>query len=276
MPLLRLPLFRLLAINLAIGIAAAVLMLFGLVALNPHGLRDLMLADPAGAVAAGLLLFGLVITFGSVAMGTAIMALGAGEGGGGKGKAVGAIGSPVLRDWRQSHHRPIIDVQSAHAGHFGGYPMRKFVALVLMLAATAFVADTARAETKPKNAVKLTRGQVDDVCGKGGSCYLMECGQGHHCNYSCNGSDCWGTCIDCGVKQIKSGGKRFRNIVIKGVAKAQISGGPKPSKPPGGLLGQPSRAHSATGLRHSGPAATVTPKRLAPVAPAATTKPVLR
>jgi len=89
MPLLRQPLFRLLAINLAIGIGAAVLMLGGLSVLNPHGLRDLMLADRAGAVAAGLLLFGLVITFGSVAMGSAIMALGGPPPGGGKARDAG-------------------------------------------------------------------------------------------------------------------------------------------------------------------------------------------
>jgi hypothetical protein len=89
MPLLRQPLIRLLAINLAIGISAALLLLGGLVALNPHGLRDLILADRSGAVAAGLLLFGLVITFGSVAMGTAIMALGGPGPGGGKAKDAG-------------------------------------------------------------------------------------------------------------------------------------------------------------------------------------------
>jgi hypothetical protein len=75
--LLQLPLFRLLAINLAAGIMVAALMLGGLLALNPHGLRDLILADSSPATAAGLLLFGFVITFGSTAMGTAIMTLGA-------------------------------------------------------------------------------------------------------------------------------------------------------------------------------------------------------
>lgn len=74
--LVRLPLLRLLVINLAIGIGAAVAMIGGLMALNPHHLRDLILADQAGGAAFGLLLFGLVITFGSVAMGTAVMALG--------------------------------------------------------------------------------------------------------------------------------------------------------------------------------------------------------
>ena len=84
------PLFRLLATNLAVGAAAAVLLLGGLLALNPRGLRDLMLADRSPAIAIGLLLFGLLVTFGSAAMGAAIMALGGraepdGSGGGGGG-----------------------------------------------------------------------------------------------------------------------------------------------------------------------------------------------
>jgi hypothetical protein len=77
--LFREPLFRLLAINLSIGTAAAVLMLGGLLALNPDGLRDLIMDDQSPFLAAGLLLFGLVITFGSVAMGTAIMAISRGD-----------------------------------------------------------------------------------------------------------------------------------------------------------------------------------------------------
>jgi hypothetical protein len=76
--LFREPLFRLLAVNLSIGVAAAVLMLGGLLALNPDRLRDLIMADQSPYLAAGLLLFGLVITFGSVAMGTAIMTIGRG------------------------------------------------------------------------------------------------------------------------------------------------------------------------------------------------------
>lgn len=76
MHLLRQPLIRLLAINLAIGVSVAALMLGGLLALNPGGLRTLIFADRAPVAALGLLLFGLVVTFGSVAMGTAIMALG--------------------------------------------------------------------------------------------------------------------------------------------------------------------------------------------------------
>jgi membrane associated rhomboid family serine protease len=67
------PLFRLLAINLAIGASAALLMVGGLVALNPYGLRHLILTDRSPAAALTLLLFGFVITFGSAAMGGAIM-----------------------------------------------------------------------------------------------------------------------------------------------------------------------------------------------------------
>ena len=74
--ILREPLFRLLAINLAIGISVAVLMLGGLLVLNPDKLRDLILADRTPVMAVGLLLSGFVVTFGSVAMGTAIMAIG--------------------------------------------------------------------------------------------------------------------------------------------------------------------------------------------------------
>jgi hypothetical protein len=73
MRLFRQPLFRLLAINLALGMAAAVLMLGGLLALNPHGLRGLIFSDRSPGVALGLLLFGLIITFGSVVMGSAII-----------------------------------------------------------------------------------------------------------------------------------------------------------------------------------------------------------
>ena len=74
--LLRMPLFRLLAINLAGGMVLAALLVGGLLALNPSGLRDLILADRSPATALGLLLFGFIVTFGSTAMGTAIMAVG--------------------------------------------------------------------------------------------------------------------------------------------------------------------------------------------------------
>lgn len=74
--LLRVPIFRLLAINLAAGVAVAALLVGGLLLLNPFNLRDLILTDASPATALGLLLFGFVVTFGSTAMGTAIMAIG--------------------------------------------------------------------------------------------------------------------------------------------------------------------------------------------------------
>jgi len=94
----REPLFRLLAINLAIGVSAAVLLLGGLLALNPHGLRDLILADRSPLVPVLLLLFGFVVTFGSVAMGTAIMAIGRAEGGHGGGSRQLAVKAVRARD----------------------------------------------------------------------------------------------------------------------------------------------------------------------------------
>ena len=78
--LLQTPLFRLLAINLAAGVAAAVLLVCGLLLLNPGGLRHLIFADRTPGVALGLLLFGFIVTFGSAAMGSAIMAAGLREG----------------------------------------------------------------------------------------------------------------------------------------------------------------------------------------------------
>ncbi len=70
---MRVPLLRLLAINLATGTAMAALLVGGLLVLNPSGLRDLILADSSPGIALGLLLSGFVVTFGPTAMGTAIM-----------------------------------------------------------------------------------------------------------------------------------------------------------------------------------------------------------
>jgi len=73
---LQQPLSRLLTINLASGIAVAILLVGGLLALNPAQLRDLIVTDIHGVATIALLLFGFVITLGSTAMGTAIMAIG--------------------------------------------------------------------------------------------------------------------------------------------------------------------------------------------------------
>ena len=87
---LRQPLLRLLAINLAGGVVAALLMVGGLVSLNPVGLRDLILGDHSPATTLGVLLFGFVITFGSAAMGSAIMMLGRSDGRGGRARPAAA------------------------------------------------------------------------------------------------------------------------------------------------------------------------------------------
>jgi hypothetical protein len=73
------PLARLLAINLGIGVALALLLVGGLLVLNPGGLRDLILADRSPLVPIGLLLGGFFVMFASTAMGTAIMTMGIGE-----------------------------------------------------------------------------------------------------------------------------------------------------------------------------------------------------
>lgn len=74
--LARMPLFRLLGVNLAIGIAVALLAVGGLLALDPHRLRTLIFADQSPAIALVLLSGGFIVTFASVAMGTAIMGIG--------------------------------------------------------------------------------------------------------------------------------------------------------------------------------------------------------
>ena len=74
--LLQIPLFRLLAINLAVGLGMAVVLVGGLLVLDPFGLRHLIFSDRSPGVAIGLLLGSFFVTFGSTAMGTAIMALG--------------------------------------------------------------------------------------------------------------------------------------------------------------------------------------------------------
>ena len=52
--LLRVPLFRLLAINLAVGVTLAAVAVGGLLALNPGGLRHLIFADASPGTALGL------------------------------------------------------------------------------------------------------------------------------------------------------------------------------------------------------------------------------
>ncbi|MFO1111670.1 MAG: hypothetical protein U1E61_21060 [Bradyrhizobium sp.] len=102
-PFLRTKLARLLAINLSIGVTLAVGLVGGLMLFNPGGLRDLILADRSPGVALGLLLFGFVVTLGSTAMGTAIMATGLRE----------------RKDDRPGGGTPVMAMREVHAAHHG-------------------------------------------------------------------------------------------------------------------------------------------------------------
>ena len=104
--LLHVPLFRLLAINLAIGACAAALFVGGLLWLNPGHLRELIFADRSPGVALAVLLGSFLITFGSAAMGSAIMAQGRREDDGGRGGRRDA--QLLTQDW--SGQRDRIDV----------------------------------------------------------------------------------------------------------------------------------------------------------------------
>lgn len=70
------PLLRLLAINGVAGIGIAILVLAGIFLTNIGNLRDLVLAADNPLLPVAMLGFGLVITLGSVVMGSAIMLLG--------------------------------------------------------------------------------------------------------------------------------------------------------------------------------------------------------
>ncbi|MDR3537715.1 MAG: hypothetical protein P4L71_14550 [Acetobacteraceae bacterium] len=65
--------------HLAAGCTAGVVAAGALVMSNVGSLRDLVLHTQGGWLAAVLLTFGFVVTFGSAAIGHAIMTLGAGE-----------------------------------------------------------------------------------------------------------------------------------------------------------------------------------------------------
>ena len=69
------PLLRLLGVNCAAGVAVALLALGGFLALNAQ-LRDLIFSDHSPVVPLVLLGGGLIVTFASVVMGSAIMRLG--------------------------------------------------------------------------------------------------------------------------------------------------------------------------------------------------------
>ncbi|MEZ5845065.1 MAG: hypothetical protein R3D27_15195 [Hyphomicrobiaceae bacterium] len=69
------PMLRFLAINCAVGTLVAVMFVAGLFWLNVGGLRDVLLQTHEPVTAVILLTAGCIITFGSAAMGTAVMLL---------------------------------------------------------------------------------------------------------------------------------------------------------------------------------------------------------
>jgi len=73
------PLLRLLAVNLAGGIAVAAIAVGGLLLIDIQGLRHLIFADRSPAVALFVIFFSFVISFGSWVMGAAIMRIGSEE-----------------------------------------------------------------------------------------------------------------------------------------------------------------------------------------------------
>jgi hypothetical protein len=67
--------FRFVLPRLLAGCCGGIIAAFGLILSNVGALRDLVLNTDGGFLAAALLTFGCVVTFGSVAIGAAIMGL---------------------------------------------------------------------------------------------------------------------------------------------------------------------------------------------------------
>lgn len=87
------PLFRLLAINGAAGVAIAAIVLAGIFLANIGNLRELVMTSDNPVLPVIMLAFGLIITLGSVVMGSAIMLVGNSGGGGGTMRPLGKRGS---------------------------------------------------------------------------------------------------------------------------------------------------------------------------------------
>jgi len=81
----RQPLFRLLASHLALGVVAAVIVVGGLLIADAHGIRTLMARSQEGVLVLAIMFFGFVVTFGSAAMGAAVMMMPSRDGRGGGG-----------------------------------------------------------------------------------------------------------------------------------------------------------------------------------------------
>lgn len=79
---------RFLLIHAGIGSIVAVGIVTALILTDTHSLGKLIMADQDPVIAVVLLMFGFIITFGSVAMGAAIMGLPYGDGSGRKGRRI--------------------------------------------------------------------------------------------------------------------------------------------------------------------------------------------
>ncbi len=75
-------LHRLLAVNVALGVLAALIVVAAILALDTGSLRTLMLRDPGGALALALLATGFAVTAAGAMIGGAVMSLGDEPGGG--------------------------------------------------------------------------------------------------------------------------------------------------------------------------------------------------
>jgi type IV secretory pathway VirB2 component (pilin) len=76
---IRMEVIRYIIPHLLAGCLAGIVASVGLVATNLGSLRDLMLHTDGGWLAFALLTFGMVVTFGSAAIGSAIMSIGSRE-----------------------------------------------------------------------------------------------------------------------------------------------------------------------------------------------------
>lgn len=91
----RNPLLRLVGVNLVVGVIVSLGAVLALVVFDVGHLRSLAVASSDGALALSLLTFGFVITFGSTAIGSAIMLLPRGDEGSGRGRATQCHDAPM-------------------------------------------------------------------------------------------------------------------------------------------------------------------------------------
>ena len=89
------PLLRFLATHCLIGIGAGWAFLAGFLAFDIGGVASLVFASPFPALPLGMLMFGVAITFGGVAMGAGVMMLTDGDGNGRKPRVLRLPARPL-------------------------------------------------------------------------------------------------------------------------------------------------------------------------------------